>query len=283
MLGTTNRLDFGFIATVTRQEEERKKLQTVNGFDSAAGDAAQVVLSADVVGFDSELSQMRRSALYATFQLADDILEDELEEGELPSDRLDAFLRSAVADHTGDEDEENSQLNQQIIQIFAANMSDAMASLGADDETIAAAFGTDVDDADAAVQKIAEIIDTNIPKSDEELEAFIESFLYGEGELDMAAGSINEFDSAELGKNKVRKNKYGQTFVYKGVKAVRQGKITVVNKRVGNTMMKAKLSPKQKAALRKASAKAITPNAIKKRLKSINIGRRNGLYGKKGL
>lgn len=283
MLGTTNRLDFGFIATVTRQEEERKKLQTVNGFDSAAGDAAQVVLSADVVGFDSELSQMRRSALYATFQLADDILEDELEEGELPSDRLDAFLQSAVADHTGDEDEENSQLNQQIIQIFAANMSDAMASLGADDETIAAAFGTDVDDADAAVQKIAEIIDTNIPKSDEELEAFIESFLYGEGELDMAAGSINEFDSAELGKNKVRKNKYGQTFVYKGVKAVRQGKITVVNKRVGNTMMKAKLSPKQKAALRKASAKAITPNAIKKRLKSINIGRRNGLYGKKGL
>lgn len=283
MLGNKSLVNFNFIAAVAREENARKQKQTVDGFDSAAGDAAQAVLSADVVGFDSELSQIRRSALFSVLQLADDILEDTLEDSELPSDRLDVFLQSAVASHSGDEGEENAQLNQQIIQIFAANMSDAMASLGVDDETIAKAFDTDIDEADEAIQKIAEIIDTNIPKSDEELEGFIESFLYGEGELDMSAGSIDEFDTAEVGKNKVRKNKYGQTFVYKGVKAVRKGKITVVNKRVGNTAMKAKLSAAQKAALRKASAKAITPNAIKKRLKSINIGRRNGLYGKKGI
>jgi sulfur carrier protein ThiS len=278
MLGKNIGVNFNFIAAVTR-EESQKKQQTVDAFDSAAGDAATAVMSADDQGFNSELAQLRRTALHNTFQLSDDIISGDLEEGELPSDRLDAFL----APEGDDGDDENAQLNQQIAQILAANMADAMASLGVDDETIAAAFDTDIHAADEAIEKLAETIEQNLPTG-EALDGFITSFLYGEGELDMNAGQVDEFDSAEVGKNKVRKNKYGQTLVYKGVKAVRQGKVTVVNKRVGNTSMKVKLSAKQKMALRKAGAKAVTPNAIKKRLKSITIGRRNGLYGKgKGL
>lgn len=280
MLGKNLGVNFGFIAAVAR-EESQKKQQTVNGFDSASGDAAVVVMSADDQGYNSELSHLRRTALFSVLQLADDIISGDLDDDELPSDRLDAYLSPEGDDG---EDEESAQVSQQVVQILAANMADAMSSLGVDDETIAAAFDTDIDAADEAIEKLAETIELNLPKG-EELEGFITSFLYGEGELDMDAGKIDGFDSAaQVGKNKVRKNKYGQTLVYKGVKAVRNGKVTVVNKRVGNTAMKVKLSAKQKMALRKAGAKAITPNAIKKRLKSISVGRRNGLYGKgKGL
>lgn len=280
MLGKNIGVNFNFIAAVTR-EESQKKQQTVNGFDSATGDAAEKVMSADDQGFNSELSQLRRTALFSVFQLSDDIISGDLEDEELPSDRLDAYL--APEGDTDGEDEDSAAASQQIIQILAANMADAMSSLGVDDETIAAAFDTDIDAADEAIEKLAETIEQNLPTG-EALDGFITSFLYGEGELDMSAGQVDAFDSAEVGKNKVRKNKYGQTLVYKGVKAVRQGKVTVVNKRVGNTSMKVKLSAKQKMALRKAGAKAVTPNAIKKRLKSISVGRRNGLYGKgKGL
>lgn len=283
MLGKNLRVNFSFIADVARQEAQKKQ-KTQDGFDSASGDAAKAVMAVGNSGFNSELAQLRRNALFAILQLSDDILSGDLDEDEVPSDRLDAYLQSAGESHD-DDDEENAQLSQQLIQIYAANMADAMSSLGVDDDTIAKAFDTDIDDADEAIEQIAEAIELNLPKGEEETEAFIESFLFGEAELDMDMDKVDEFDSAQVGKNKVRKNKFGQTFVYKGVKAVRNGKVTVVNKRVGNTTMKAKLSPKQKMALRKASAKAVSPNAIKKRLKSINIGRRNGLYGKgkKGL
>ncbi|MCK4090665.1 hypothetical protein HCY66_11370 [Acinetobacter radioresistens] len=279
MLGN-NRLNFGFIGAVAL-EQKAKQQQPHDGYDSAAGEAAKVVMSADTQGFNSELAQLRRTALFSVMQLADDILSGDLDEEELPSDRLDAYLQSAI-NNDEEDSEENAQLNEQIIQIMAANMADAMSSLGVDDETITKAFDTNVDEADEAVENLAETIEMNLPQN-ELLDDFIESFLYGESELDMDAGKVNGFDSAiQVGKNTIRKNKHGQTLVYKGVKAVRNGKITVVNKRVGNTQMKVKLSAKQKAALRKASMKAVTPNAIKKRLKSLTIGRRNGLYSKNG-
>ncbi|MFW1786154.1 hypothetical protein ACG9XL_17365, partial [Acinetobacter nosocomialis] len=173
--------------------------------------------------------------------------------------------------------EEVSELETQVLQIKAAFMSDAMSSLGVDDDTITKAFDTDVDEADEAITKIAETIEVNLPEGDD-LDEFINEFLYGDDGLDMEAGQVDEYDSAQLGKNKVRKTKSGQTLVYRGVKAVRHGKITVVNKRVGNTFMKVKLSPKQKEALRKAAAKAVSPNAIKKRIKSLKIGFHNGIY-----
>lgn len=267
-----NTLHFGFISEVQKQNTEKK--QTTDQFDSSAGQAAQQVMSLDDQAFNNELMALRRSALFAVLQLTNDIIEDDLEDGELPSDRLDAYLTSETKTADG---EEVSELEAQVVQIKAAFMSDAMSSLGVDDDTITKAFDTDVDEADDAISKIAETIEVNLPTGDD-LDDFITEFLYGDDGLDMEAGQVDEYDSAQLGKNKVRKTKSGQTLVYKGVKAVRHGKITVVNKRVGNTFMKVKLSPKQKAALRKAAAKAISPNAIKKRIKSLKIGFHNGIY-----
>lgn len=270
-------LDFNFIADIQQQQTQVaqavKQAQTVNGFDSAAGDAAQVVLSLDDQAFNNEILGLRRDALFAVWQLVDDLLEDDLDDDELPNDRLDAYLSS---ENESDDDDEN-QLEQQTMQIKAANMADAMASLGVSDDLIAAAFDTDVDAADDALAQIAEIVVAATPTG-EDLDDFITQFLYGDDGLDMEAGQVDQYDSATLGKNKVRKTKSGQTLVYRGVKAVRQGKITVVNKRVGNTSMKVKLSPKQKMALKKAAMKAVRPNAIKKRLKSLSIGHRQGIY-----
>lgn len=279
-----NGLNFGFIAELQQQKkvaaaEAQAKKDTVDNFDSAAGDAAQAVASLDDQAFNSELLALRREALFSVFQLADDILSDDLDDNELASDRLDAFVRSK----DDSDDEENAQLEQQVMQVKAANMADALSSLGVDDETINLAFGSDIDEADEAIENLAEIVEVNTPKGDD-LQEFITAFLFGDSELDMTAGEVEEYDSAQLGKNKTRKTKSGQTLVYKGVKAVRNGKITVVNKRIGNTGMKVKLSPKQKAALRKAMSKAVSPNALKKRVKSLRIGLKNGIYkSNKGL
>lgn len=290
-----NALNFGFVRDIQREQQQTAQAAlvaaeaakaaaeaaTVNHFDSAAGDAAEAVLALDDQAFNSELLTIRREALFATFQLSDDILTDDLDDDEIPSDRLDAYVRGQ--DDPEDDDEENAQLEQQVMQIKAANMADAMASLGVSDDVIVQAFDTDVDDADEAIEKIAEIIEANTPTG-EDLNDFIQAFLFGDPEINMNAGEVEVYDSAALGKNKVRKTKSGQTLVYKGVKAVRNGKITVVNKRVGNSSMKVKLSPKQKSALRKAQAKAVTPNALKRRVKSLRIGMKNGIYkSNKGL
>lgn len=278
-----NVLDYNFITEVRRQNQANKKtvietpVKTTNQFDGTAGEMAQVVLSADDKALDSEILSLRRDALFAVLQLADDILEDDLDDSELPSDRLDAHL---LGGELGEGlDDEHVQLAEQIVQIKAANMADAMSSLGVDDDSISKAFGENVDEADEAIERIAEIILENLPPEDDR-DDFISEFIFGDDGLDMEAGQVNQYDSAAVGKTKVRKTKAGQTLVYRGVKAVRKGKITVVNKRIGNTSMKVKLSAKQKNALRKAGAKAVTPNAIKRRLKSLRIGQRQGIYKK---
>lgn len=281
-------LDFGFIGEVRRKNEAAVKAKaaeaaaaqnpaTTNQFDSAAGDMAQQVLSVSDKALESEILSLRRDSIYGVLELTDAVLEDDLDDGELLSDRLDALLFGELVESEGDA--EHTQLLEQIVQIKSANMADAMASLGVDVDTIAQAFGENVDEAEEAIEKIAEIISVNLPPV-EEREDFITAFIFGDDSLDMEAGQVEEYDSAAVGKTKVRKNKHGQTFVYRGVKAVRAGKITVVNKRVGNTSMKMKLSAKQKNALRKAGAKAVTPNAIKRRIKSLGIGRRQNIYQK---
>lgn len=269
-----NTLNFGFLSEVHQQSTALKK--TVSYFDSAAGDAAQQVMNLDDQAFNHELMVLRRSALFAVFQLTSDILDDHLDDDELPSDRLDAYL-SAEIQH---EDSEAHDLETHVMQIKAAFMSDAMSSLGVEDDTITKAFGTDVDEADEAIIKISETIEVHLPTGDD-LDEFITAFLYGDDSLDMEAGQVEEYDSTQFDKIKIHQTKSGQPLVYRGVKAVRHGKIAVVNKRIGDAFMKVKLSSKQKEALRKAAAKAVAPNAIKKRIKSLKTGLHNEIYKQK--
>lgn len=266
-------LDFSHIAKVEKQVKDQTSKPIVAGYDSASGSAAELVQKLEDRAFDNELLELRRFALFAVLQLADDIISGDLEDDELPSDRLDVYLHPDII-----ADEDNQTLVNQYVQIRAANMSDAMMSLGVSAELIDLIFGDDIEEADSAIESAAEIIEVNMPSGDD-LEAFVRDFLFG-GELDMEAGQLDGFDSAEVGKTKVRKTKAGQTLVYRGVKAVRHGKVVVVNKRVGNTMMKVKLSPKQKAALRRALSKANTGGAIARRLRSLAVGHKANIYKK---
>ncbi|MFW1786070.1 hypothetical protein ACG9XL_16945, partial [Acinetobacter nosocomialis] len=116
-------LNFGFISEIQKQNTAKK--ETVNQFDSSAGDAAKQVMSLDDQAFNNELMALRRSALFAVLQLTSDIIDDELDDDELPSDRLDAYLTAETKTPDG---EEVSELETQVLQIKAAFMSDAMSS-----------------------------------------------------------------------------------------------------------------------------------------------------------
>lgn len=68
----------------------------------------------------------------------------------------------------------------------------------------------------------------------------------------------------------------GKRIGYKGVAVIRNGKRTIVNKRLPN--QKIRLSSGQKQSLKKANRKAQTPNAIRQRVKSWKKGKKMGLY-----
>ena len=88
-----------------------------------------------------------------------------------------------------------------------------------------------------------------------------------------------QFDAT--GKKKLRTGKKtvkkvnGKTLVYKAVKAIRNGKRVVINKRIsGKPFLKAG----QKAALKKARRKASTGTAIRKQMRSLGKGIRANIY-----
>lgn len=242
--------------------------------DSAAADAAAKIAD-DTTNLDiAELNQQNRMLRLSAFSLvrvfADSIVSNDLDENELPSDRFAALL----AGLSGNEDGDDIDIDPTTLDIIVAHVKDAMESLGVSDSSmINAAFGDSVEEADQALQSIAEIVESNLPTDDDELSSFIQTFVYGDvdGDID-DSGMI--LDSAGIGKTTVKQGKFGKV-IYKAIKAVRNGKITVVNKRVGG---KVKLSVKQKAALTKARVKAFSSAALNRRFHSVKKGKRAGLY-----
>ena len=225
--------------------------------DSVAGEAAKAVEEAsdlDKAALNSEIQNLRKTALALVFVLCSAIIENDLDENELPSDRLDMLLAGLASD-SGDEEE--FELNDSALDIVVANVQDALASLGVDDSVIADMFGGDAN-ADEAIQAAAEIIESNTPQGDD-LDEFIDLFVYGEATDDELM-----VDSVSLGKTTTKSGKFGKV-VYKAVKAIRNGKLSVVNKRVSGRV---KLSSKQRQALAKARRKASSSGAIKKRMRS---------------
>lgn len=242
--------------------------------DSAAGNAAAQIADETTALDLAELNQqgrnLRLAALSIALVLSDSIVSNDLGEDELPSDRF----ATLMAGFSGSEDGEGDiEIDEPTLEIISANIQDAFASLGVTDSSlIDAAFGDDVEAADAAIEAIAEIVEANIPTEESELDEFVQAFVYGD-----SIAEINEdgmlLDSA-VGKTTVKSGKLGKV-IYKSMKAVRNGKITVVNKRVAG---KVRLSPKQKAALNKARVKAFSSSAMSKRLRSVKKGKRAGLY-----
>ena len=95
----------------------------------------------------------------------------------------------------------------------------------------------------------------------DDLEEFIDLFVYGEAQDD----GDTMLDGVSLGKTTTKSGKFGK-LVYKAVKAIRNGKVAIVNKRVSGRV---KLSAKQRSALKKARTKASSSGAIKRRVRSM--------------
>lgn len=225
--------------------------------DSATSVALEQIESHDLksTALNSEIQGLRRSALAVAIAISNSIVENELDEGELPSDRLDALL----AGITSDQDDEDFEVDQATLDIVIANVQDALSTLGVSDELIVAMFNGDAD-ADEAIETASEIIASEIPTGDD-LDELFDLFVYGEPQDD----EDHMMDGVSLGKTTTKSGKFGKV-VYKAVKAIRNGKVSVVNKRVSG---KVKLSAKQRSALNKARRKASASGAIKKRMRSM--------------
>lgn len=254
-----------------------------DGFDSAAAAAAAKVGTADLdaVALNAEIQDIRKNALVLGLQLIDDIAEKDLDDGELATDRLDSLIAGALGIDTIDEE------SGFLVQLLSANIADVFESLGVDVAMAESMFSDAEDEANAAIEAACETALSNLPSDGTDLDTFIKEFIYGysaDFSEDDEDDETDGFDAAEkrkptatLGKAAVRKNKFGQTLRYRGVKVIRFGQVSIVNKRVKGQKA-VRLSPKQKAALRKAVAKAHTGSAVKQRLKSWKKGKRMGLY-----
>ncbi|MCU4321766.1 hypothetical protein KTH44_21970 [Acinetobacter bereziniae] len=229
--------------------------------DSATGEALTAIENIDInsKALESEIQSLRKSALAVAIILANSITENDLDENELPSDRLD----SLIAGISNDGDDDEFEADQATIDIVIANVQDALATLGVDDDLIDAMFKGDAE-ADEAIETASEIIESNLP-SGTDLQELFDLFVYGEAEDDEVM-----MDGVTLGKTTTKSGKFGKV-VYKAVKVIRNGKVAVVNKRVSG---KVKLSAKQRSALNKARKKAGTSTAIKGRLRSLKIGKK---------
>lgn len=223
-------------------------------------------------------TQMRLAALQVAFMLAGIMSEVDFEDQELlPSELLDSLILEVFVEDPEDDDDE---IDPTVKTILSAHIADAMSTLGVDEDLINDVFDSDIDIADAAIETASEVILENMP-ADDELDDFISMFAYGdEATYDAMMKEDDEdmYDAAKkpLTVGRKTKRKVGnKTVTYKAVKAVRDGKVTVVNKRIGGNM---RLSAAQKAALKKARKKSVTGTAVKKRMMSFAKGLQRNIY-----
>ena len=256
---------------------ERQEAQ----FD-ATNSAKQAAESIEVDPIDERIAahattQMRLAALQVAFMLAGIMSEVDFEDQELlPSELLDSLILESFVEDPEDDDDE---IDSTVKTILSAHIADAMSTLGVDEDLINDVFDSDVDIADAAIETVSEIILENMP-ADDELDDFISIFAYGdEATYDaMMKEEEDTYDAAKkpLTVGRKTKRKVGnKTVTYKAVKAVRDGKIKVVNKRIGGNV---RLSAAQKAALKKARKKSVTGTAVKKRMMSFAKGLQRNIY-----
>ncbi len=207
--------------------------------------------------------QMRLMAIHIVFALTSIIQEDASENELFPSEVLDGLMIESFSDDDDDDD-----IDDFAKIALSAHISDVLASLGVSDDLINDSFDEDSEIADSAIEEVTEIVLENMP-DDDDLDDFIAQFAFGEEESEKT-----QFDKLSAGKKTVKKVG-GKSLTYKAVKAVRNGKVVTVNKRVGG---KVKLSAKQKSALKKARRKAMTGSALRKRIKSFMKGDKLGLH-----
>lgn len=155
--------------------------------------------------------------------LVDAITEDELGE-QLPSEFLDSQMNEAV----GDMDDEPTAADW-LKNMLAAHIADVLESLGASEDLITDAFGTEVDVADSALETIAETVMANLPADGDEINAWAKEFIYGDADVDSHNSTGGKLT---VGQKTTKKDAKGNTIVYEAVKAMKNGQPIIKNKRV---------------------------------------------------
>lgn len=250
-------------------------------FDGIKEAAEQIAISPiDEKRAIHAISELRQVAFAIVLNTASIVSEYDPsdEDSSTPSEVFDHFMSSVV------DDDADEMVNTHL----SAHIYDVLDYIGVDETTINDMFDDDVELADTAVEAMTDIVIENLPDDGEPLDEWVDAFVYGdESDDDEAFDAIKtqvHFSSRKskpvLGGTTIKRMGMNKTAVkYKGEKAIRNGKVTIVNKRVGGGQIK--LSAKQKASLKKARMKAGTSAAIKKRVRSFNKGAKMGLHKNK--
>lgn len=219
---------------------------------------------------------IRQKAVVVVLNLAENILDSDLDDDETPTERLEALVSEFV-----DSDDDL------IMSALYANMQDVMVSLGVA-ESIAeeALYSDDPQLQDEAIETMADLVNSNVP-DDEDFDEWQKEFIYAEPDEFASDDEAEQLDSVQpnrafdkrkamVGKTTTKTTKRGK-IIYKGVKAIRNGKLAVVNKRVGGNYQP---TSKQRAAMKRLAKFAKTKKAITKRVKSFKLGRKMGVHSK---
>lgn len=271
---------------ITQRRHDRNFERSQAQLDAMTPQAAADKLNADPISERMALvatSQMRLQALSVSFMLAAMLTASDFDDEEiLPSELLDSLMLDAFSDDDDDE-YDGGDIDETVKVTFSAHVADALSTLGVEDSVIEDLFSDEVEVADAAVTMAAETVLENMPDDGDDFEEFVTAFAYSdEDESDETAfDGMEEPQFDATGKKKLRTGKKtvkkvnGKTLVYKAVKAIRNGKRVVINKRIsGKPFLKAG----QKAALKKARRKASTGTAIRKQMRSLGKGIRANIY-----
>ncbi|WP_336964177.1 hypothetical protein [Acinetobacter pittii] len=247
-----------------------KKPLMLRAFDSAAENISAVVSKVSSIDREQQsvIEQIRQIALDILSDTVDTISEGNLGEGELAVDYLDALIVDALDAADNDEGTYENAL--------MSSLSDAFLTFGVDTTDIEEIFSEDTEVADAALEAAANTVLANTPDEGPELEELVREFIFGEAdETEEGFDSMAKKIKARNGAFSQRKVN-GRKVHYRGVLAIRQGIKTVVNKRLPG--QKVRLTSAQKAGMKKARLHAFSANAIRKRLRSFNKGKRLGIY-----
>lgn len=244
-------------------------------FDSAAGDAAQKI-GLDPIDSRAALAVMqefRSNGLKIALQVSGDVFSNSLDDGELASERLDSYMLDALEVDEGEEPDSYS------LNLLSISVSDAFETLGCSEDLVVDIFNEDPTTADSAIESAAEIVTEGLPDEGEAMDSLWKGFIYGFSSPDMSDieddGDEPGFDAmGKPGKKlaagkKTTKKVNGRTIVYQAKKVVRNGKVTVVNKRISGKLI---LSAAQRAGMKKLHAKPKSASSFKKAHRSIVKG-----------
>ena len=238
-------------------------------FDSAAAGITTSVntMTSSIREELSFIEHVRETALHIVSDLVNAVSDGTLDEDELPTDRLDSLIIDAI---DGADDEDGTYENALV-----ASIDDAFSTFGVDDSVIQEIFSDNVDAADAAIEAAASTVIANMPDEGDPLDELVREFIYGEPDEEEGFDSIGGKKKLSRGQMST-KTVGGRKVRYKAIAAIRNGIKKIVNKRLPG--QKIRLSSDQKAGLKKARLRALSANAIRKRMKSLIKGKKMGLH-----